>query len=96
MSILKRRCAEMRKSMFFVCFTFVFVVGVVTVPDIYGQTSSEQFLEEAEPRLRAIYEAGEFRAKRFRADWLSDSSGYTVMEAVPGMEKRQAHRAGLT
>ncbi|MHC4351547.1 MAG: S9 family peptidase [Planctomycetota bacterium] len=78
----------MRKSMFFVCFTFVFVVGVVTVPDIYGQTSSEQFLEEAEPRLRAIYEAGEFRAKRFRADWLSDSSGYTVMEAVPGMEKR--------
>ncbi len=78
----------MRKSMILPCFTFVCIVGVIAVPDIRDQTSSEQILREAEPRLRAIYERGEFRAKRFRADWLSDSSGYTVMEAAPGTEKR--------
>jgi dipeptidyl-peptidase-4 len=27
-------------------------------------------------------------AKRFRADWLDDSSGYTVLESVPGAEER--------
>jgi dipeptidyl-peptidase-4 len=78
----------MRTNMFFVCFTFVFIVSIAAVPDIYGQTAREKILEEAESRLRAIYERGEFRAKRFRADWLPDSSGYTVLEAVPGSEKR--------
>jgi len=58
------------------------------VPDIDGQTSGKQFLEKAESRLRAIYERDEFRAKRFRADWLEDSSGYTVSEPVTGTEKR--------
>jgi dipeptidyl-peptidase-4 len=77
----------MRTSIFFVCFTFVCIFGVV-VPDIQGQTSSEQILEEAESGLRAIYERGEFRAKRFRADWLDDSSGYTVLESVPNGKER--------
>jgi len=78
----------MRTSMFFVCFTFVCIVGSVALPGIYGQTASEQMLEKAEPRLRAIYERGEFRAKQFRGEWLADSSGYTVSESVPGEEKR--------
>jgi len=37
-------------------------------------------LEQAEQRLRAIYDRGEFRARRFRGEWLPDSSGYTVSE----------------
>jgi len=78
----------MRTSMFFVRFTFACIVGSVAVPGIYGRTASEQMLEKAEPRLRAIYERGEFRAKRFRGQWLADSSGYTVSESVPGEEER--------
>ncbi len=78
----------MRTNMFFVCFTCVLVVSIAAVSDIYGQTAREQILEEAESGLRAIYEREEFSAKRFRADWLSDSSGYTVLEPVPGSEER--------
>jgi len=37
----------------------------------------------AEPRIRAIYERGEFRGKRIRAEWLPDSSGYVVQERDP-------------
>jgi len=70
------------------CFTFFCIVGIVAVPDIRGQNSRELVLKEAEPRLRAVYDQGEFRAKRFRADWLDDGSGYTVSEPVPGADKR--------
>ena len=78
----------MRTKMFFVCFTCVLVVSIAAVSDIHGQTTREQILKEAESRLRAIYKRREFRAKRFRADWLSDSSGYTVREPVPGSEEQ--------
>ncbi len=74
----------MRTSMFFVCCTLVCIVGIVAVPDVRSQTVKEVIPKEAESRLRAIYEREEFRAKRFRADWLDDSSGYTVLESVPG------------
>jgi len=78
----------MRTSMFFVCCTFVCIAGIVAVPDVRGQTSKEVISKEAESRLRAIYEREEYRAKRFRADWLGDSSGYTVLEPVPGADER--------
>lgn len=85
----------MRTSMIVACFTFVCIVGIVAVPDIRGQDSSVcpgqtdgLILKEAESRLRAVYDRGEFRAKRFRADWLPDGSGYTVMEPVPGAKER--------
>jgi len=39
---------------------------------------------EAESRLRAIYERGEFAAQSFRGAWLPDGSGYTVLEAPAG------------
>jgi len=74
--------------MFFVCCIFVCVVGIVGAPDVRGQTSKELILKDAESRLRAIYELDEFRAKRFRADWLSDSSGYTVLESVPDRKEQ--------
>jgi dipeptidyl-peptidase-4 len=43
---------------------------------------------EAEERLRAIFERGEFNAKSFRATWLRDGSGYTVLEPAPGANGR--------
>ncbi|MBW8039885.1 MAG: prolyl oligopeptidase family serine peptidase [Planctomycetes bacterium] len=78
----------MRTSMFFVCCTLVCIVGTVAVPDVRSQAVKEVIPREAELRLRAIYERGEFRAKRFRADWLDDSSGYTVLESVPGADEK--------
>ena len=73
----------MRINVTAMSFTFACMVGIVAVPDIWGQNSQELVLENAESRLRAIYEGGEFRAKRFRGDWLPDGSGYTVLEPVP-------------
>ena len=70
------------------CTTLVCIVCIIAVPDLCAQTSKDLILKEAESRLRAIYEGGEFRAKRFRADWLADSSGYTVSEPVAGKDKR--------
>ncbi len=75
---------------------FVCIASIVAVPDIRGRDSNELILKEAESRLRAIYEGGEFRAKRFRADWLDDSSGYTVSEPVAGEDKRVLVRYDTT
>ncbi|MCH7558668.1 MAG: DPP IV N-terminal domain-containing protein [Planctomycetes bacterium] len=72
----------------FSCFFLIGIVGTIAVPDIRAQTSQVLILKEAESRLRAIYDREEFRAKRFRADWLSDSSGYTVLESVPDAKER--------
>ncbi len=77
----------MRTSTIAACFTAVFLVGVFATADLFGQKAEKPILERAESRLRAIYERGEFRAKRFRADWLPDGSGYTVSEQVPGAEE---------
>jgi dipeptidyl-peptidase-4 len=63
---------------------FFLLVGFsdsVAIPENGAPTSQTLLLEEAESRLRAIYDRDEFRAKRFRADWLPDSSGYTVRES---------------
>jgi len=88
MSVLKKGYARMKTSMFFVCCTFVCIVGIAAVPDVCGQASKETVFKEAESRLRAIYERDEFRPKRFRANWLDDSSGYTVWEPIPGANQR--------
>ncbi len=50
-------------------------------PSLHASTA--EALEKIEPRFRAIYERGEFRAKPFRAEWLPDSSGYLVQEPNP-------------
>ncbi|MEZ6124153.1 MAG: DPP IV N-terminal domain-containing protein [Planctomycetaceae bacterium] len=34
-------------------------------------------------RMKGVYDRGEFRAKEFRADWLPDSSGYSIRERDP-------------
>lgn len=78
----------MRSNTIVACFTYLCIVGIIAVPDMVGQDSQDLILKKAESRLRGIYERGEFRAKRFSADWLPDSSGYTVRESVPGANQR--------
>jgi len=78
----------MRTSIPFSCFFLIGIVGTIAGPDVRAETSQELILKKAEARLRAIYDREEFRPKRFRADWLSDSSGYTVLESVPDAQER--------
>ena len=78
---------KLRTHAIILCFIVFGITGVVDVPATRGQ-DSEALLKEAESRLRAIYEEGEFRAKGFSADWLPDSSGYTVMESIPDSNER--------
>ncbi len=67
------------------------LVAAIVFQNSYGQTTNDVLLKQAESRLRAIYERDEFRPKSFRAEWLADSSGYTVLESVPGaIEKVRA------
>jgi len=80
----------------FSCFFLIGIVGTIAAPNIRGQTSKELILKEAESRLHAVYEREEFRAKRFRADWLPDSSGYTVLEPVSGTDERALVRYDVT
>jgi dipeptidyl-peptidase-4 len=84
----------MRTNFVVACFTFACVAGIVSVRGIDGQDAQGRALKEAESRLRRIYDQGEFRAKRFRADWLPDSSGYTVMETSPGADDQVLVRYG--
>ena len=60
---------------------------ITPLPDANGEESIEDRLQRVEPRLRAIYEQGEFRTKRFRAEWLPDSSGYVVREQKQGRKE---------
>ncbi len=43
--------------------------------------------KETESRLKAIYDRGEFRPQKFQANWLADSSGYSIQERDPKSEK---------
>ena len=47
-----------------------------SVPDSHWQG-------EAEARLKAIYDRGEFRPRNYRPTWLGDSSGFVVEEIDP-------------
>ncbi len=60
-------------------------MGVCHVQAQTSRDSSGQ--QETESRLKAIYERGEFRPQKFQAEWLPDSSGYTVQERDPKTDK---------
>lgn len=66
-----------------IAFTCWLLVGFTVVSGSRAESPRASLLKESESRLRAIYDRGEFRAKGFRADWLPDSTGYTVLEPVP-------------
>lgn len=66
------------------------VCGAIILAVIGQRESSAQksgWQQETESRLRAIYERGEFGPKRIQAEWLPDSSGYTVRERAPRTNK---------
>lgn len=54
----------------------------------FGEDSIKKKLQLAQSRIRAIYDQGEFRAKRFQAEWLPDSSGYIVTESLTETNER--------
>ena len=72
------------------CLTFIWLVVIVAMPGICVQDSNEKILKEAEVRMRAIYETGEFggKARSFRGTWLPDGLGYTVTEPDPASDGR--------
>ena len=65
-----------------------FCLSTMVTPYTLGEDSIEQTLREARTRIRAIYEGGDFRAKRFQADWLPDGSDYVVDESLSGTNER--------
>ena len=67
-------------------------LGLVSASDLDGQDETAANLRQAERRIRAIYERGEFAGKRFRADWLADSTGYVVTETSTGSQRPIAVR----
>ena len=56
--------------------TFQLMIGIAS-----AQSSADAaWLKQTVPRLRSIYELGEFGARRFPGKWLPNSSGYTLRE----------------
>jgi len=64
------------------------LIATLAISDVHSQMAPEALLKEAESRFHAIYDREEFRAKRFQAEWLPDSSGYTVLESVPDAKEK--------
>ncbi len=74
------------------CFALALSIGAISATEIFGQDPPISLLETIEPQMRGIYEQGAFRRKDVQADWLSDSSGYTVLESIPGEKERRLVR----
>ena len=74
----------MKTNLTLACVVSAWSTAAVAAPENSIQESRKSALKKIEPRLRGIYEQGEYRARGFRGDWLPDSSGYTGMERVPG------------
>ena len=54
------------------------VATLLGADTVHAQEAVRTALKEIHPRLKSIYEAGAFRARRFQGVWLPDSSGYRV------------------
>lgn len=67
-------------------------VGAGCGSELYAQSVNDSKLSDAEARLRAIYERREFRARRPRPEWQSDSAGYTVRERRPSDNRQELVR----
>ena len=59
-------------------------IAVTAAQKSLAQSTKDPEIERIESRIHSIYERGDFRAKRFQADWEADSEGFTIRESVPG------------
>lgn len=66
------------------CVLLICSAGILTRSSLAKESFIEESLKRAEPRLRAIYDEGEYQPKTVRPNWLLDSSGYTIRERVTG------------
>jgi dipeptidyl-peptidase-4 len=56
----------------------------ISVQNTFGQSGNQPTWQSyAEPRIKSIYDRGDFRAKAFRPQWLEDSSGFLVEDVDP-------------
>lgn len=78
----------MRSGFACLFFSLAGIFATAAIPDVQRQAGDEAMLKQAESRFRAIYDREEYRAKRFQAEWLPDSSGYTVLESAPGAKEQ--------
>lgn len=65
------------------CFTVAILLAFGSCT-VHAQTTRDaSWRAHAQDRLQAIYERGEFRPKKFQAEWLADSSGFTIQQLDP-------------
>ena len=64
--MFKRRFVIMRTNVIVASFILVCIGGIVAVPNIWVQDSTNRILKDAESLLRATYEGGEFRSGSVR------------------------------
>ena len=64
------------------CLAFFLVAGLVAPAAPQTKGSPAELLAAAESRLQTVYDRRELSANTFRAAWLQDSSGYTVIEGA--------------
>jgi len=64
------------------CFWLAGIVATVAVSEVRSEGVHADLLAQAESRLRAIYDRDKFRPRKFQAEWLPDSSGYTALESA--------------
>lgn len=65
------------------------MAGLLAAPTLSPTPASSQVPPETEARLRSIFEARDFDARSFQANWLPDVSGYTTLEAPPDATQRE-------
>ncbi|MEY4568283.1 MAG: Prolyl tripeptidyl peptidase precursor, partial [Planctomycetota bacterium] len=65
-------------------FLILLLHTAITVRNTFGQSGNEStWQNHAEPRIKSIYDRGDFRANNFRPQWLDDSSGFLIEETDP-------------
>jgi dipeptidyl-peptidase-4 len=84
----------MKHQLASICATVLFALLTLhpaTAGDAGAQADSpgvdSSWTKQAESRLKAIYDRVEFRAKKFEARWLPDSSGFTVEQLDSATKK---------
>ncbi len=65
------------------------VFAIVAIQACIAQTATDSTWQSfAEPRLKSIYDRGEFRPKSVQPKWLSDSSGFLLSDVDPNTKKQ--------